>query len=157
MVPAASAAPAGFSIKGSSSTFDVGHPFEGERTSSVNVRQEADGSFKGHVNITVTITPNGSTYSKTHGDVVCIEATSGVSGGDGYEVRYVVTKASGGAAVAVGRFDSIFVRDDAAGDQTDQVFPVANWLDDSCGLSDGSVDWDDSVKGDLKVSGALLI
>ena len=96
MVPAASATPAGFSIKGSSSTFDVGHPFEGERTSSVNVRQQADGSFKGHVNITVTITPNGSTYSKTHGDVVCIEPTSCVSGGDGYKVRYVVTKASGG-------------------------------------------------------------
>ena len=110
---------------------------------------------RGHVAIKVVITANGSTYSKIRGEIVCVEPTTLVDGLQGLEVRYRVTKASGGAAVAPGRYDSIFFRDDAAGDQTDQVNPLPNWLNADCGLSDTSVDWDDSIKGDIKVAGEL--
>jgi hypothetical protein len=98
---------------------------------------------------------NGSIYSKVRGDVVCIEATTAVTGEQGYEVRYIVTAASGGAAVAPGRYDSLFVRDDPAGDQTDQVYPNNDWANPACGLNDPWVDWDSVTKGDIKVLGEL--
>ena len=151
--PAASAAPASFTIRGNGETTDVGTPAGGDRKASVHARQFSDGSVGGRVRITVF--QNGSVYSKIHGDVMCIEETTTVDGEQGYEVRYVVTSASGGAAVAPGRYDSIFVRDDPAGDQTDQVYPNNDWLNPLCGLNDPQVDWDNVTKGDIKVLGVL--
>ena len=153
VTPAANAAPASFTIRGSGETTDVGHPAGGDRKASVHARQFSDGTVGGRVRITVH--QNGSIYSRIRGDVVCIKATAAVTGEQGYEVRYVVTSASGGAAVAPGRYDSLFVRHDPAGDQTDQVFPNNDWTNPACGLNDLSVDWDNVTKGDIKVLGVL--
>lgn len=151
--PAAAAGPASFVIRGSGATADVGTPSGGDRQASIHARQYEDGTVGGRVRITVV--QNGSLYSKIRGEVVCIEAMTATDGSQGYEVRYVVTSASGGAAVAPNRYDSIFVRDDPAGDQTDQVYPNNDWFNPACGLNDAWVDWDTVAKGDIKVLGEL--
>lgn len=153
MVPVASAAGPVLSIVGHSTSADIGSPAGGERIATISVREAADGSIKGHVSIRVVIAATGAIFSTTRGDVVCIEPTSGAPGGEGYEIRYLITKAGGGAALPTGSYRSLFVRDDAAGDQTDEVPNFGFLGDPTCGITDlvSIIDWDDVVKGSVTV------
>ena len=152
----ASAAPAVFTIGGHSTSGDIGNPAGGERTVGLNVRQAADGSLSGSVSVKVTAA-NGAAYSSVRGEIICIRQAIEAPGGDGWEVRYRITRAGSGAALPPGSYESLFVRDDPAGDQTAQV---ANTLpeviaDPSCGRADlvPNVVWDDVIKGDIRIKG----
>ena len=150
----APAAAGGSSIGGKVTSTDLGSPAGGERTVNVNVRQASDGSWRGHVSAKVVIASNGAIISNVRGDVVCVEPV-----GDGWEIRYQITKASGGAPLPQGSYESLFVRDDPAGDQIDQVAitqghpTVTNpdcGLDGQLGLIDHIV-WETVIKGDIRV------
>ncbi len=154
----APASAGGSSIGGKVTATDLGSPTGGERTVNIGVRQASDGSWRGHVSAKVVIASNGAIISNVRGSVVCVEPV-GEPWADAWEIRYQITKASGGANLPVGSYESLFVRDDPSGDQIDQVAitvghpTVTNpncGLDGTLGLID-FIDWETVIKGDVKV------
>ena len=152
MAPAASAKPSELKISGGgvvspdTDPAPIGFPVGGERHASFTARLDADGNANGHVNIKIVIPENGSVFSTVRGDVVNV---CEMPGSDGYEIRYLVTK--GGGLAFPGLYDSLYVRDDPAGDQTNQVLNLVGLTNMDCGTIDGSVGWDDVTKGDIRV------
>ncbi len=149
---AALAGPSIMTISGHSTTSDIADPPGGTRTVGLNVKQAADGSWSGTVSVK-TVNAGGGTYSNVRGDVVCVLATAGAPGGDFWEIRYQVTRASGGGAVPVDSFDSLFVRDNPAGDQTAYLANPFALGNPACGdpLLVENITWDDVTRGAVRI------
>ena len=125
----------------------------GERTAGFNAHLEADGTARGQVQMK-TVLESGLLMQQIHGSVTCIAATSGATGGDGWEIRFEITKSKGLLAFLfpVGKHMSLFVRDEPAGDQIDDFFAGGAFGDlTTCGHFDSEIKWESVNHGDVKV------
>ena len=155
LVPAASAAGPILSITGGGTSENATFGPGTVRTVGFTAREYADDTFKGQVQVK-NVLSNGVTISKVHGEVVCILKTSDViSGGQGYEIRYRITKSSGGGRLPPGSFKSLYVQDNPAGDQVGDNFSVDR-NDPDCGLTINfgvpfNFAWDAALSGEICV------
>lgn len=123
------------------------------RTIGFTAHENPDGTFEGQVQVK-NVTNTGTTLSRIHGDVVCIAPTSGAPGGEGWEIRYQVTKVKGGfLSPSEGDYLSVYVQDLAGGDLIDEIdIPGATGRDnENCGLHDDLVEWDSLIGGAIQV------
>ena len=149
VVPVASAAPPTMSITGGATAIQPASGGDIVRTVGFNAIQDSAGDWKGQVQIK-DLTTTGTLLAQFHGRVTCAQETTSVAaGGQGWEIRFLVTKGKGSFGFLEGSHQSIYIQDDdISGDQLD--FPI-NFAGAACGLSDDVVVWDAVVQGSIAV------
>lgn len=150
-MPAASASAPAVLITGGGTSYNSLLGPDVTRTIGFVAAESVDGSVKGQVQVKNVSDLNGETLSQLHGEVVCISETSGVADGDGWEIRFRVTKSAGGFLnPQPGQYVSVYVQDLESGDMIDDVDSLGTRTNPACGLNDGLVEWDDVINGDIK-------
>ncbi len=93
----------------------------------------------------------GALIARIHGMAVCIRETTGVvAGGQGWELRFVITNATGPFAPPPGLFFSAFVQDNPGGiDLVDESFD--DLFNPFCGDNDDDVSWEPLLHGNITV------
>ena len=140
-------------ITGGGTSENAGLGADTIRTIGFNAQEDSDGTFKGQVQVKNVSTLNGETLNQLHGKVVCIAPTNGVvAGGEGWEIRFQITKAKGGFLTPkVDQYTSVYVQDLDGGDFIDDVDSLATRGNELCGLNDDLVVWDSVIHGNITV------